>query len=216
MCLLLTAHATLAFDLFDYQGFPDRLFLLPFLAIIDGIAVGAVIDRAIAMLLRRSAVKTAAGSDRRLAGMETAAVVLAALLLLARLEGPDPAVDKLAAQREAALVAEMVRQEKTVYAIGPLHLLAMNRMSNFNRYGFFPLRVASYLNARIRAEGPLVPLADGKLPDVVLQSRKDFRGNRHWMRRYFVSQPIPVLARQGIRVWMRREGVALQPHARPF
>ncbi|MFN2426030.1 MAG: hypothetical protein ABR587_06245 [Candidatus Binatia bacterium] len=216
LTLVLAASGTFAFNLHDYQGFPDRLFLLPFFAIAGGIVIGAVLERAAALLpvARRSPGDVRAANRR--GWVEMTALGLAGLLLIAQL--PDRSGrNALKLQREASVrVGDFVRNGKSVYAIGPLHLLAMQRLSNFNRYGFFPARIAAHMTERMRREKPLLPLVRGKLPDVVLTSRMSYVGNRRWLERYYTRKRNSALRRQYTQLWKLNPDVKAPPNAFSF
>lgn len=203
LALVLAASGTFGFSLLDYQGFPDRFFLLPYFAILAGVVLGGFAQRLAGVVAR--ALPSRAPGLRISAGRAwtgTACMMLAGLLLMSQV--PNRGRNGLASQREAAQrIAELAESGKTIYAIGPLHLLALERINNFTRYGFFPLRIRAHMNDRMRKEKPLLPLVDGKLPDVVLVSRMEYRGNTRWLEQYYKLKRKGPLRSQYTEVWKR-------------
>jgi len=210
VALVLAATATFAFNLFDYQGAPDRLFLVPFFAILAAMVFGGALDLVLAGI-------APAASARAGSWTGTAVLLAAGLVLLAQISSREPRRGGLEDQRQAAArVAEYRREGKSVYVVGALHLLAMERLENFSRYGFFPLRIRAHMLDRLHRERSLLPLVGGKLPDIVLQSRLPIPGGKPWLGRYYRAERVPLLRRQKINVWTRIEGLKPPPKAHPY
>ncbi|MFN2376652.1 MAG: hypothetical protein ABR538_08950 [Candidatus Binatia bacterium] len=211
VAVVLAATGTLAFNLYDYQGFPDRLFLLPFLAIVAGVVAGAVVDRAAGMVARRS------DPGRLRPWLEAGAVLVTGLLLLDALPDRRGRVGPLVQQRTvAARAAKMADEGKTIYAMGPVHLLALERRSNFNRYGYFPIRIRAWMSNRMKLEKPLLPVVGGKLPDIVLESRREIPIHQRWLKRFYRKGRYKAFASQDIDVWQRVRKIPVPPKAIPF
>lgn len=203
--VLLGASGTFAFGFHDFQGYADRLFFFPFLAVAVGAAAGFGIDRISAIF--SAALPSNTASDRSTSRTGTVLFAAAGIALLLVFV-PDRGLKRntLGFQRLAAReVAVFARRGRTVYAMGPLHLLAMNRMDNFNRFGFFPVRVSAYLDGRLSTEKDLLPLRDGKLPDVLLQTRNPAPGSARWIQRYYRRSHSPGLDRERVRLWLLRD-----------
>lgn len=223
VAILLAATGTLAFNLYDYQGFPDRLFLLPFLAIVAGVVAGGLVERAWRMVARllggeRVAARNCTGAAARIRPLlEAGAVLVVAYLLLDALPDRTGRVGPLVAQRAvAARAAKMADKGNTIYAMGPVHLLALERRSNFNRYGYFPIRIRTWMSDRMKLEKPLLPVAGGRLPDIVLESRREIPIHQRWLKRFYRKGRYKAFAAQDIDVWQRVRRIPVPPKAIPF
>ncbi|HXC49322.1 MAG TPA: hypothetical protein VN634_00440 [Candidatus Limnocylindrales bacterium] len=210
ICLILGAYATTGFCFIDYQGYPDRYFVLPFIAIVSAIVAGAVLSWAVGQWSSRIPLRAPAAMPASLAKHAVPIVIVMAMLLAI----PFKPYERRSLQdqrKAAAYVGDLLRRHKTVYVVSALHLLAMNRTSNFNYYGFYPVRIRAYLAERVKKEGPLLPLRDGRLPDVLLQSRMEFGPNRRWIERYYRPEKASVLRRQNISMMVLRDDVSPPP-----
>ncbi len=192
---LVAASGAAAFSLYDYQGYPDRFFVLPFACA----TAGGLVAASLVWLGRRADLSRARTGTR--VGLLVASVVVVATI-------DRPSVSwTLSLQRDGAdAVSEMLTDGKSVYAIGCPHLLAMNRTANWNRFGFFPARVRMHFQRLQGERGLWTPERDGRWPDVVLLSRTEFKPNRVWLARRYVRKDHGVLRRQHVRVYELRKG----------
>ncbi|MFQ5351944.1 MAG: hypothetical protein ACE5D3_02600, partial [Candidatus Binatia bacterium] len=167
---VLASHAAVAFTIYDYQGFPDRFFAEPFMAVSGGM---------VAWLPQRLI-------SRRSPAALSRAVAAAIVLLVGAGALPSSAGfrgGKLASQyRLADHVREMIEGGTTVYAIGCTHLLAFAHKDNFVPYGLGIRGLGGYLREREQPR-PWRPRRGGKMPDVVLYSRGPIPGGRWWLER---------------------------------
>jgi hypothetical protein len=180
------------FLLIDFQGYPDRFLLVPMVATVCGCVLAAP--------LRRS------GARVELAAVVVALVVAAGVAWKA----PVPRQSgTLANQRKAAaLVGRFLAEGNTVYAVGPPHLLALNRTGNFHYYGIMPWRVRAHVSALTARGEPFVPERDGKLPDIVLESRVRVPLNQRWLRQYYEPRSFAALAGERVQAWIRKPDAA--------
>lgn len=189
--LVLVSVGAVAFLTTDYQGYPDRFFVLPMAAVVAGwVATWPL--RAV---------------ERRAPWFQVPSALLALGLAYTIVSAPHHNVVpyKLKDQRAAAAAVRQVLEDGyTVYAIGAPHLVAMNRVGNFNEYGFFPWRIRAHFLDRARRHGQWIPQKNGKMPDVVLTSRAGFSINSHWLERHFRRSDRLLFSRQSVRVWVRR------------
>jgi hypothetical protein len=193
---LLAGVGTLAFTVYDYGTFVDAFFVLPFVALVDGVALAWVVRR----IRRPWAFRAAA-----------AAVLVGAALLAWR--GPLPARvgPTLADQERLGLeVRRLLDEGHPVWAVGCTHLLAFAHADNYVPEGFFFRGMGSYLRDRAGAGG-WRPLRDGRMPDVILISRP-FVGSvpeaRRWLSAEYRERTPASFAAQGVRVLWRRESGA--------
>jgi len=192
MYFTLAAHAALANCLLSFQGFPDRFFLDPFMAISAGWLV--------ARPLTRITLAWAGDKGRRV----VASVALAGLAVLAfsghwnfrDLQG-------LSRQRKGAdAVGKLLDAGFGVYAVGCTHLLAFNHADNFTRYGFFFRGVAEFLQVSTGGRG-YRPLRDGEMPDVILVSRGNYIEEQPWFHTEYARAQSEDFGGEPVRVWLR-------------
>jgi hypothetical protein len=192
--LVSTAHVAMLSCLVSFQGFPDRFWLDPLMAISAGWVFSLIADRlavAIPAVSWHSFVRaTCAASMLWMA--------LAGRWDFSRLDG-------LEAQRRAAdALRGILESGYSVYSVGCTHLLAMNHVSNFSPYGFFFRGVEEYLDAKTRGRGYL-PLRDGAPPDVILLSRGKYLQKQRWFERDYVRVKRDEFSGQMIQVWLRAD-----------
>jgi hypothetical protein len=194
-----TAVLALGFTLFDHQAFPDRFFLLPFVALANGVLWGTLASRVCVRWW-------GAVSGRRLA---TAALIVGAIAVVPHelTIGNTPADEKqttLAAQRRlAARVLSLSERYGPVWAIGCPHLLALAELENHDSIG---LVIDPHIQAHLAALGG----EDGYrpkrgMPAVLLTARGGEALTFPWLRKEYWLTPDEAFSRQGIRVWLRRE-----------
>jgi hypothetical protein len=188
----LASHAALANCLLSYQGFPDRFFLDPFMAISSGWLIAGGLARFEAGPV---AVKTRRG---------VAALSLVALSLLAALGHWDYRYLRgLHAQRKLGeAVGKLLDAGFGVYAVGCTHLLAFNHVDNFTPYGFFFRGVAESLQVGTGGRG-YRPLRDGKMPDVILISRGTYLREQPWFEAEYARAKRDDFGNQSVQVWLR-------------
>ncbi|HYB98913.1 MAG TPA: hypothetical protein VEC57_07215 [Candidatus Limnocylindrales bacterium] len=206
IALMLAATGTLTFIVLDYQGFPDRFLILPFIALADAWALAAVANALRPLAARAVAMPKGA---LRAGGLVLAAVI--ALGWAATRPYQQYRGRGLAEQRQAAAyVGSLLEKGKAVYVVSSLHLLAMNRTANHTQHGFFPVRIRRYMAERVREEGRFLPLKDGRLPDFILTSRMQPPGMPTLLRSYRELRR-PLMRAQGIAVHRLRKDVKPTP-----
>lgn len=189
---VLTMLAAGAFTYYDHQGPPDLFFVLPFVTVLSGVAVEAVVD----------------GLSELLNGIPSIAV--ATLLVVPFLVGTAHTVRSvrsstpydLNAQRRLAREVVDSGSKHSVYAVGrTTHLLALEHRGNWLSYSQFFRGVAGFLRDR-GVGSPFVPCRRGRLPTIVLY-RPGHRppGWPGWLDRNYRRHPLPQFTNQGIEVW---------------
>jgi hypothetical protein len=192
----LAADGAVLFTLFDHQGYPDLFFLLPFMAVATGAGAAALS----AGLARRG---------RRVVGAGLVGA-LAAVLLAFAIAGPRRFHHRYTLAEQLALAAEVGRLAEAadgLYAVGCAHLLAFNHLDNWSPYADLFRGVRQYLLARSGGRFEL-PARDGRLPAVVLSTRRlpgELEGN---LRRDYAEATPARYQRQGISVWVRNDRLA--------
>lgn len=190
--VVLGAHAALANCLISYQGFPDRFFLDPFMAVTAGWVV--------AWSLARVEAGPRALSARRF----VAAVSILTLCVLAA--GGNWNFRYLGGLHQQRKLGEAVGRLLdggfTVYAVGCTHLLAFNHADNFTPYGFFFRGVGESLQVRTSGRG-YRPLRDGRMPDVILISRGNYIREQPWFEAEYTRANREDFGNQSVQVWLR-------------
>jgi len=189
---VLGAHAALANCLVSYQGFPDRFFLDPFMAV----AAGWVVARCLARI--------EAGPSALTARRAVAAVATLTLCVLAALGHWNfRYLGGLHQQRKIGeAVGRLLDGGFTVYAVGCTHLLAFNHADNFTPYGFFFRGVGQSLQVRTSGRG-YRPLRDGRMPDVILISRGTYIREQPWFEAEYTRAKRGDFGNQSVEVWLR-------------
>ena len=197
LVLIPVALGALAYGYADIGGVPDTYFLLPFIAVLGAIGVAAVIESA--------ARRFGLGRFRTVA-------YLGAVLFCVWVFRQSPEVYRsrfkytLADQRAAAaVVGKYLSGGKTVFVLGPVHLLAMNHADNWIKFGSsHSVRPTwgywDYLYGPI----PFVPARDGKLPEVIVWGGGQPLGWPAWLGTAgYAKVPNEILTPQGIELWVR-------------
>lgn len=189
---VLGAHAALANCLISYQGFPDRFFLDPFMAV----AAGWVVARCLA--------RVEAGPSALTAHRAVAGVSILTLCVLAALGNWNfRYIGGLHQQRKLGeAVGRLLDGGFTVYAVGCTHLLAFNHADNFTPYGFFFRGVGESLQVRTSGRG-YRPLRDGRMPDVILISRGTYIREQPWFDAEYSRAKRDDFGNQSVQVWLR-------------
>jgi hypothetical protein len=192
--LVATAHVALLSCLVSFQGFPDRFWLDPLMAIAAGWVFSLIADRLAARV-------PAVPWHLCVRGACAASILWMALAGrwdFTRLDGLD-------AQRRAAnALGGFLESGYSVYSIGCTHLLAMNHVNNFSPYGFFFRGVEEYLDAQTRRRG-YFPLRDGAPPDIILLSRGKYLQKQPWFERDYVRVKREEFSGQMVQVWLRAD-----------
>jgi hypothetical protein len=194
--VLLAGAGTLAFTVYDYGTFVDDFFVLPWVALLDGLGL--------ARLARRI------GRGRPALGLGTALATLAVTGWLAALRPvPAPLGPSLADQQRLALeVRKLLDDGRSVWAVGCTHLLAFAHADNHVPYGFFFRGMGPYLRARRATGEAWRPLRDGRMPDVILVARP-FTGwlpeSRQWFEREYRERTPLEFRLQDVRVYWRTQ-----------
>jgi hypothetical protein len=192
------AHATFAFTLTSYQGFPDRFFVEPFMAVGVSLPAWFVLSR------------LPASAGRPASAVVTAVALVAMLGFGQQARARYGEGTGLASQRaSAARLGEYVADGNTVYCVGCTHLLAFNHMSNYTKYGFFFRGVPEYIKA-VEGTTNYIALRNGVLPDIVLVSRPKYIRGRPWLKSEYVPLRDPAFGRARVTVYVRK------PNAKRF
>ncbi|MEE8311122.1 MAG: DolP-mannose mannosyltransferase, partial [Candidatus Binatia bacterium] len=180
--LVLSSATACGFTLVNHQAYPDLFFLHPLIAVAGGLAVGAAYD-----WFGRLTLPSPLAFIRP---------VLVALLVLttAQLAWDRRSLFRrsnqgLSLDRQRALaeeVEDLSEEYGSVWAIGCVHLLALNRTGNFLPYGLLiDPNVRAYMMTKTGGK-PFVPLdANGELPGLILVARGGERKIMPWLPRLF-------------------------------
>ncbi len=192
--LAATAHVALLSCLVSFQGFPDRFWLDPLMAITAGWVFSLIADRLAAKV---SAVPW------HLCVRGACAASLLWMALAGQWSGTE--IRGLEAQRRTArALGGILDSGYSVYSVGCTHLLALNHVSNFSPYGFFFRGVEEYLHAKTQGRG-YFPLRDGAPPDVILLSRGKYLQQQPWFERDYVRVKRDEFSGQMVQVWLRAD-----------
>jgi hypothetical protein len=188
------AHATFAFTLTSYQGYPDRFFIEPFMAVGVSLPVWFLLSRMPAIAARpASSVVTAVALVAMLGFGQQARARYS--------EGTGLASQRATAER----LGEYVAKGNTVYCVGCTHLLAFIRMDNYTKYGFFFRGVPEYIEA-VEGKKNYIPLRHGVLPDIVMVSRPKYIVGRPWLKSEYIPLRDPVFGRAHVTAYIRKPG----------
>jgi len=184
------AHATMAFTLYDHQAHPDMLLVQPYFAVASGIAFGWF-----AALLAR------VRGGRAIVGLAAAACI-AAWLQVGRMNvvrTAPPTNDGFAKQLAMARMVDLYRDHRgSIWALGSVHLLALNHMDNWTSVGNVGHETSKLDMATYR------PLRDGVMPEIILSGRGLRPGAKTWLPKEYVDITPRVFADERIRVFSRR------------
>lgn len=106
-------------------------------------------------------------------------------------------------------LADQVRawsdQGSTIYALGPTHLLAFNRLANWSIYSSsYAVRpTAGYYEFR-HGPGVYIPDRDGVLPDIILKNAGKPEGWPEWLKDNYERITPEAFEAQRLSVWQRR------------
>ena len=186
------------FTFYDHQGYPDIFFVIPYLAISTGAMVIWIEVRA-------------EWPTSRWTRVFRWAVVVALVLIAStgarRIERRVHLEDQL---RLAGEIGSLSQDLDGIYAVNCTHLLALNRMSNWNEYGHFFRGVRALMLERTSgADRP--PWRDGKLPDLIVVSGWMPPEIRSVVQADFVRVKNRRFGRQNVAVWRRNESLSPAP-----
>ncbi|TFH25209.1 MAG: hypothetical protein E4H03_01490 [Myxococcales bacterium] len=204
---VLSAATACGFTLINHQAYPDLFFLHPLIAVAAGLAAGAAYD-----LLGRLALPRPLAVVRP---MLVALLVLTTAQLawdrrsMFRQSNQGPTLDGERAL--AAELEELSEQYGTVWVVGCVHLLALNRTGNFLPYGLLiDPNVRAYMMTKTGGK-PFVPLdANGELPGLILVARGGERKVMPWLPRLFEKVENVRFKGQGITLWAQRRNIETQ------
>lgn len=192
--------AAWAFTMVNHQAYPDLFFLYPFFAVAAGITVGLIVE--LLGRIRPAALATAA---------RTAAVILLAGAV-AHIAWSRRTIYRIGGNlnlNDQRALASVVKGFETagdrVWAIGCVHLLALERMPNFLPYGLLiDPNIRAYMLSKAGG-GPFIPLnANDELPTKILVARGGERRVMPWLPRLYSKVTDEAFARQGISMWALR------------
>jgi len=195
LSFFLAANGVLAFTFFDHQGYPDWFFVLPFMAVATGWGGAAV------------ALRLGARGSRALAAAVVAA--LAVVLLGFGLTGPRRFPHPFTLGEQLALATEVGRLAAAadgLYTVNCGHLLALNRLDNWSPYANLFRGVREHLLDRGGGRFEL-PSKDGRLPEVVLTSRRLPPELVENLERDYARATPERYRRQDIGVWVRSDSL---------
>ncbi len=192
---LIYGHGALVFTFVDRQAYPDMFFLYPFLALMLGLGLSAIVG----------------GLRERgwlVAGAVFALLVSTLMVVLpySRLPLFGPPRKSITVQQTAAKQLDIVREQYgSIWAVGCPHLLAFNHWKNSSPFGLLiDRRVHAYMH-RISGAKPWRPLRDGRAPGAILLSRGGYgRQLMGWIRRNYREVANRSLARQHVHLWVSR------------
>jgi hypothetical protein len=195
--LAIAALLTLAFTLVEHQAYPDRYFIQPFVALANGIVLGWALCR---------------GTSRFIT-TDQGRVRLSGLIFMLALVGAATTVVPISVGRNAGLTSQRALATRTaklrerygsLWAVGCPHLLALERLDNYDPFGIFiDKRVRSYA-AKRGIDGVYRP-AGGVMPPVILTARHGIRQAMPWITLEYRKVLDAGLNRQGVLVWIREE-----------
>ncbi len=206
------AHIASAFTLYDHQAHPDMLLVQPYFAVACGIGASwlfAVLGRVGAGAVRDGA--ALAGSEQvAVPGRGRAGAVLIGVLTIGfvgiglndarsdvgRAMGGRFGLD---AQRAMGRLVSMYYDHRgSVWALGSVHLLALNRRDNWTNVGNVGHETSQLDMKTYR------PLRGDKMPEIIISGRGLRPGASGWLSAEYVDiTPVPLAAAR-IRVFSRR------------
>lgn len=209
----LYAHGALFFSVSDYQGRPDRLFLVP-AAAVAGAALIAALLRGLVWLASRQGVDVARW--RSSVGFGVASLVLSLGVAQAAATMPRRPFYRVDLDGQRAMATQVLAWKEEglkVWAVGCPHLLAFAHLSNHNYFGYFPFRVRLHLTQLAKSQGGMFDIRseEGEMPDILLLSRFKFLALERWMAGRFNQEGNADFSRDGIRVFRRLDGVGPAP-----
>ncbi len=168
--VVLAGTGALAFTIYDYQGYPDTFFVLPFLAVVCGVGFG-------------KAAEWLAADRSRFVRLGVFGLCLLAVYSMSAITGRTRGgASRLESQYALGRqVGEMLEAGKTVYAVGCTHLLAFNHVDNHVNMGFFFRGTKRWIAKNRNSPDGYRPLKDGEMPDVILVSRSFVPGGYGWL-----------------------------------
>jgi len=188
LAFAIAGTAATLFTVYDHQGVPDLFFPDPYFAVATGLLTVAVMRAAKGSALRQ---------------LHSLVPIVVAVALVAQF-GRDamlrrvPNYDLDDQKRAAAVVREQHDTVGSVWAYGAVHLLGLAHLDNHVPFGLFFDDVESVL-----AADSFVPLRDGRMPELILQSRRPLPGAAVYIDRDYSEITPEEFRSQGVRAWRR-------------
>ncbi|MFN2375869.1 MAG: DolP-mannose mannosyltransferase [Candidatus Binatia bacterium] len=187
----LAAHLTTLFTLYDHQAHPDMLLVQPYFAAACGIASG---------WLFRVLVKAPGGRHLALAAT-TGFVILGLLDARSDVARSITRSYDLEHQFTQGRLASLYQDHRlSIWAVGSVHLLALNRLDNW-----VPVGNVGHETSRLDMKN-YRPLRDGVMPEIILAGRGLKPGIGSWLTKEYVEITPAIYAADRIRVYSRRRG----------
>ena len=201
--LLLAATGSVAFTFLDFQAFPDRFFVEPFVAL--GVGAAAYV---LTLLVSRRANRFPRTDQRQ--WLRVAGVGLAMLAIVVTVTGtlPRRGAPKhgLTAQRDlGGKLAELSEHESSIWVLGALHLLAFAKLPNASPFGLLldPM-VVDYMERVSRAPS-YAPFTWRQRPKLVFVRRTSLGRKAPWVLKGYRRVEWPSFNKEGVRVYVRRD-----------
>ncbi|MFN2427136.1 MAG: hypothetical protein ABR587_11900 [Candidatus Binatia bacterium] len=183
------AHIATAFTLYDHQAHPDMLLVQPYFAVACGIAAGWIF----------------AFLDRFRAGATPIVLLAAVFVCLGLLDAKNDVVRSwrgrtgLEAQRAMGRLVSLYYDHRgSVWALGSVHLLALNHRDNWVSVGNVGHETSQLDMKTFR------PLRDGQMPEIILSGRGLRPGHNSWLQAEYIDITPAPLAGARVRVFSRR------------
>jgi hypothetical protein len=183
------AHIASAFTLYDHQAHPDMLLVQPYFAISCGIGASWVF-----LFLGR--VRGGAVLTGLLAAAFVALGLSDAWRDVARSSGGRTGLEQ---QRAMARIVSMYQDHRgSVWTLGSVHLLALNRLDNWTNVGNVGHETSELDMKKYR------PLRGDRMPEIIVSGRGLRPGASGWLAAEYIDiTPVP-LAGARIRVFSRK------------
>ena len=182
------AHVGMAFTFYDHQAHPDLLLVQPYFAVATGASLGWLLGQVrgdwrmpVTLVSLAMATMFFNSTSQRLARHFSGSVL--------------SLDDQYSLGRLTNLYLE---QYEHVWVVGCTHLLGFNRAENHVPHGLFFDDVIAELEGKNYR-----PLRDGKMPDLIINSRGLYPGSQSWRLKEYIEITPPAFAAQRIRVLRR-------------
>lgn len=194
---LISLPPLLVYTLVDNQGAADMILLMPYASLLTAIAMAWTFERVPGTRVWRMGVVGIV----LLAGVSMGALEYRRMRWL---EQRYPLSDQVAMSRQ---VGEWIEQDRTVFVLGSLYLLALNHANNWSPYSisFAVRRDVGYWDY---VNGPVdFDVSRGsELPDVIVWARGRPRGWPDWLQERYTDSTPELFERYQTTVWTRRDG----------
>lgn len=188
--LVLASVVVTAFTLYDHQGLPDLFLPAPYFALATAWLGVSAADRAAAV----------SGLPR----LRAALAALIAAVLIGQALGDGIVVREGARTLDdqsqvGAATARYIDQYDGVWVYRSVHLLGFAHADNWIPYA----TLYDDIETRFPIRG-FRPLREGRMPEVILCRKGRVPGGRGYLREEYQQAADPVLAREDVRVYVRR------------